>query len=439
MVFIQYANLLEMIFMIASVAVYLMPLQKREPIELRMILSLVLGGAIMIGPAVELPDTGSVRIILGLIGVSVLSVVVYHCAIIRKSAAFYVAIWAVVTAEFFMNLWHVLYNLMPWANQGTLGERIFGLVLFYMVGFAVVAVTIARRMPEKGKYYIGPRQMISAVIFWIVFEALDQMMRIVHLGRYNLMFYVVILIVQLYCVTLLFIQSELFKKSALEKELFTMNMLMKQQEAQYELTRENIDLINQKCHDLKHQVRALRGVADDESKERYLKELEQSVEIYGAIVKTGNDVLDTILTEKSLACQAKGIKINCVADGSKLEFVDSVDLYGILGNAVDNAMEAVGKFSNPHMRLIDIAIFARDRFLVINITNPVKEKITFKNGIPVSTKPHNGYHGYGLRSIRHSLERYDGTMYASVNNQTFELKMLIPLPSCTGEPLRELS
>lgn len=124
--------------------------------------------------------------------------------------------------------------------------------------------------------------MTSAVLFLVVFEMLDQMMRVVHFGRYNLMYYVVLLVVQLYCVSLLFIQSELFKKSALEKELFTMNMLMKQQEEQYEITRDNIDMINQKCHDLKHQVRALRGLADDESKERYLKELEQSVEIYGS-------------------------------------------------------------------------------------------------------------------------------------------------------------
>lgn len=242
------------------------------------------------------------------------------------------------------------------------------------------------------------------------------------------MYYVVLLVVQLYCVSLLFIQSELFKKSALEKELFTMNMLMKQQEEQYEITRDNIDMINQKCHDLKHQVRALRGLADDESKERYLKELEQSVEIYGAIVKTGNDVLDTILTEKSLSCQAKGIKINCIADGSKLEFVDPVDLYGILGNAVDNAMEAVEKISDARMRLIDIAIFTRDRFLVINITNPMTGQVKLKNGLPVSTKPHNGYHGYGMRSIRHSLGRYDGTMSVNVSDHTFELKMLLPLP-----------
>ena len=87
------------------------------------------------------------------------------------------------------------------------------------------------------------------------------MMRMVHLDVDDFMYYVVLLVVQLYCVSLLFIQSELFKKSALEKELFTMNILMKQQEAQYELTRDNIDMINRKCHDLKHQVQALRSVA----------------------------------------------------------------------------------------------------------------------------------------------------------------------------------
>lgn len=426
--FLPYANLLEQIFVVLSGLVYLLPLQKREPIELRLLSGLIMGGTLMVGPAMVLPQNGSTNFLLVVLDLVVMSFVVYYCATIKKSAAFYVAIWSLVTSQFFMNLWHVLYQLSPFRNNGSLAALLWGVLGFYAVGLAIVGLTTAKCMPEKGKYHIGPRQMISAVLFLAVFEMLDQMMRIVHFGRYNLMYYVVLLVVQLYCVSLLFIQSELFKKSALEKELFTMNMLMKQQEEQYEITRDNIDMINQKCHDLKHQVRALRGLADDESKERYLKELEQSVEIYGAIVKTGNDVLDTILTEKSLSCQAKGIKINCIADGSKLEFVDPVDLYGILGNAVDNAMEAVEKISDARMRLIDIAIFTRDRFLVINITNPMTGQVKLKNGLPVSTKPHNGYHGYGLRSIRHSLGRYDGTMSVNVSDHTFELKMLLPLP-----------
>lgn len=427
MEFLSYANLLEQFLVVFSGLVYLLPLQKREPMEVRMLAGLSLGGVCMIGPALVLPAMTGTEIFLVAWDLLVMSLVVYACAHIRKNAAVYLAIWSVITPQFFLNFWHILYNFSRKDSRNDLAYLLWVLG-FCAVGLLLVACTTARRMPENGRYYIGPRQMTAAVFFLLVFEMLDQMMQAEHFGRYNRMNYVVLLVVQFYCVSLLFIQSELFKKSALEKELFTMNMLMKQQEEQYELTRDNIDMINRKCHDLKHQVRALRGLADDESKERYLKELEQSVEIYGAIVKTGNDVLDTILTEKSLSCQAKGIKINCIADGSKLEFVDPVDLYGILGNAVDNAMEAVEKISDARMRLIDIAIFTRDRFLVINITNPMTGEVKLKNGLPVSTKPHNGYHGYGLRSIRHSLERYDGTMSVNVSDHTFELKMLLPLP-----------
>lgn len=429
MQYLSYANVMEAVFLMVAALMYMLPLRKKEPIERRFISGLLLGSMLLIGPALVLPQTAITALFLTLFSLLILPFIIYYCVAIRKSAAFYVAIWSVVTTQFFMNLWHVLYASLGLERQFGSETAIFLCIIgYYIVGYILVYLTIARRMPEKGKYYIGPRQMTSAILFLLAFEMLDQMMRVVHLGRDDFMYYVVLLVVQLYCVSLLFIQSELFKKSALEKELFTMNMLMKQQEAQYELTRDNIDMINRKCHDLKHQVQALRSVADDESKERYLKELEKSVEIYGAIVKTGNDVLDTILTEKSLACQAKGIKINCIADGSKLEFVDPVDLYGILGNAVDNAMEAVEKISEARMRLIDIAIFTRDRFLVINITNPVTGEVKMKNGLPTSTKPHNGYHGYGLRSIKHSLARYDGTMSVHVSEQTFELKMLLPLP-----------
>ena len=82
---------------------------------------------------------------------------------------------------------------------------------------------------------------------------------------------------------MLYMQTELFKKSALEKNL-TMNLLWQQQSKdQYQLTREKVDLINRKCHDLKHQVQALRMMGNDDVREKYSKELEQSVQIYDAI------------------------------------------------------------------------------------------------------------------------------------------------------------
>ena len=87
-------------------------------------------------------------------------------------------------------------------------------------------------------------------------------------------------------------------------------------------------------------------MGNDDVREKYLKELEQSVQIYDAMVKTGNEALDTLLTEKSLYCEAHGIKISCVVDGKSLAFLDPVDLYAILGNALDNAVEGVSGFSD---------------------------------------------------------------------------------------------
>ena len=76
------------------------------------------------------------------------------------------------------------------------------------------------------------------------------------------------------------------------------------------------------------------------------KKIEKSVQIYSAIVRTGNEILDTILTEKSLICENSGIHINCVADGSLLAFMNPVDLYTLFGNALDNAIEAVRKLES---------------------------------------------------------------------------------------------
>ena len=70
------------------------------------------------------------------------------------------------------------------------------------------------------------------------------------------------------------------------------------------------------------------------------------MQIYSAIVRTGNEILDTILTEKSLICENSGIHISCVADGSLLAFMNPVDLYTLFGNALDNAIEAVRKLES---------------------------------------------------------------------------------------------
>lgn len=414
--------------MVLAAWVYMHPLQKREPVERRMALSFAAMFAGVFLLEWFLGD-GFLEMALRQAGyLLLLTFAIHYCVPLRKSASVYVAIWALVTSQFVCSVWIAVQSIFR-AQLAAEWKQNLLLLFLYTAIYVLVYFTVAKKMPRAGVYDIGPRQMGSAVLFLVMMEFLTFMLLYARDRESWNMYYITIILAEFYCLSMLYVQTELFKKSVLEKELLTMNLLWQQQKDQYRLTRENIDLINRKCHDLKHQVKALRHMGDDDNKERYLRELEQSVQIYDAIVKTGNEVLDTILTEKSLYCEEQGIKISCVVDGNSLNFMDPVDLYAILGNALDNAIEEVGKIKDRKKRLIDVAVFTREKFLVIHISNPVEGDVQFKGGLPVTTKSDKGYHGFGLRSIRHNVQQYGGYMNVSVKNQSFILKMIIPLPN----------
>ena len=421
------SEVLQAFFTVFASVIYVYPLNKREPFHKRgtaVLVSLFFGVFLL---KYLMPETLTATFIQQCLFLAFLSGAAYACAVLRKSAAVYVAIWGLSTERFAYSLWIALWDIFPEIYRLEMLRSLL-LLLLYLLPYVLIFFTLARKMPKGGTYDIGPRQMSSAVLIWLIMEFLTLIL--IYTGgreQWGLVF-LAILLAQFYCLTVLYVQTELFKKSALEKELLTMNLLWQQQKEQYQLTRENIELINRTCHDLKHQIKALRMMGNDDSKEKYLKELEQSVQIYDAIVKTGNEVLDTILTEKSLFCEAHGIKINCVVDGDHLGFLDPVDLYAILGNALDNAIESVSGMEDQNKRLIDLAIFTREKFLVINISNPLEGKLTFRGGLPVTTKKDKGYHGYGLRSIRHNVQQYGGYMNVSAEHGIFILKMIIPLP-----------
>ena len=419
--------ILKAIFFAAAALVYLSPLKHRQPIAARGTVSLA-GVTAACGLALIWAQKGGWWYPAAvLVKLAAFSLAACFCTECRKRAALYVAVWAVITPGFGGMIGQVLvYYYGTWGTE-TIGDSILYL-LPGVVLYLIVNLTIARMMPVNGTYGIGPRQLSSALGLLAVFEILSYAVLSGDEAFWTAKLWIPVLLAQFYCVTMLYLQTELFKKSAMEKELEVLNLLWQKQKAQYQLARENIDLINRKCHDLKHQIAAIRGISDPEQREEYLSGIEQSIQIYDAVVQTGNEALDTILTEKSLYCKANGITINCVADGSRLSVLNTVDLYAILGNAVDNAIEGVSQIREAEKRLIDILIYNKDHFLVINIINPVGRELRFHDELPVSTKKDHGYHGYGLKSIRHYVQKYGGYMNISVKHSCFDLTLIIPLP-----------
>ncbi len=354
-----------------------------------------------------------------------LTVLMLHtCWDVSWSVAWHNMIWGISVWEVVIEGTSMLIFFRRMYRPEALGEEII-IIGFYILAYSLCALTISKWMPIGRKRHLGPRQMSLSVLLFAIINILSFHEGIggVSILPYEWGYFY---LTQMICIVVLYLVGELFKKSQLKQEKELLDFLYKTQQEQYKISRENIAIINQKSHDLKHQIRALRN-ADKEELDRYLGEIEESVGIYEAIVKTGNDVFDTILTEKSLYCQKHDIQVTCVADGSQLGFIDNIDLYAILGNAMDNAIEAVEKLEEKEKRQIDVMIYRQHNFLVMNIINPIPEQLTYEEGIPVTTKNDKLSHGFGLRSIRQILRKYEGFLNVSEEDGCFSLKMLIPI------------
>ena len=203
--------------------------------------------------------------------------------------------------------------------------------------------------------------------------------------------------------------------------------ILQMQYSNYQISQESIDLINQKYHDLKHQISALRYELNDEDKYGYLTQMEDEIRQYEAENKTGNKVLDTILTAKSLVCQNQGISMNVVADGTLLDFMSIMDLSALFGNALDNAIRGAASVADENERLIRVVICEQMGFALVKIENRYAGEVRFDGKDLITTKNNKDYHGYCVKSIRRTVEKYDGTVTIRTEDGWFLLSILFPV------------
>lgn len=226
---------------------------------------------------------------------------------------------------------------------------------------------------------------------------------------------------------LAFLFETLLHKAA-ELDLRVLQQMQEQERRQYQLSKETIDIINIKCHDMKHQIHNIRKAESIQSEA--LREIQHSISIYDSFVKTENEALDVILAEKGLYCQHHGISINCMIDGHRLDFMRDVDIYSLFGNILDNAIHSVLELSEDK-RCISLSVKARDRLLVINSHNYYEGEIKLKNGLPQSSRQDTGYHGFGVRSIQQTVNKYNGHVTFDTKDNIFDISIMFPLSDKT--------
>ena len=407
------------IALIVMISLFAAKLPKRSHIVLRGVVSV----AVCLALSQFYPNT---ELQFYLAVVPIWAAVWFCCDISKLDALF--CLCCGYTAQHFNSCFYSLLSLAGLEVNRSMPPKLTPLFLTVFILTAVVFYFVfARQISGKEGFYLTTaHSTLSIAVILLVVLILSSM-----IGQpgtqEGIHYYLFILLYDmLCCIVILWMQISHVKSSRLQREIDIQNHLMEEQKEQYEISRESIDIINQKCHDLKHQVLALRQLVDSSEAEQYLHEIGENIQIYDLTYKTGNEALDTVLTEKSLFCDAHEITLSCVADGERLQFISSMDIYLIFGNVLDNAIEHVITFGEAERRIISLSVWSEGGLLMIQAENPCEEDFHFTDGLPDSTKPKNGYHGFGLKSVRRTVEKYGGQMSVRMENKMFIIRISFP-------------
>lgn len=195
---------------------------------------------------------------------------------------------------------------------------------------------------------------------------------------------------------------------------------------QYQIFKGTVDYINIKFHDLKHQMDVL--YQKGEIKEKSYKNIKDDLNRYSAFINTGNEEIDIILTDFSMKCLSDNISFSAIADGKLLAGFDEMEVYNLLLNIFTNAYNYVVKIKEVENRYINFYIKNVHNFILIKEINYFHGELKLdENGLPKTSHKDKKNHGFGMKSMKAFVEKYQGQINVDIDSNEFVLTILIPL------------
>ena len=186
-------------------------------------------------------------------------------------------------------------------------------------------------------------------------------------------------------------------------------------------------------HDYRNHIQTMKAyLAMNEIKklENYLDELDTDLTTVDTVIKTGNVMIDAILNSKISLAKAKNIQVDAKAIVPRQLNMSEVDLSIIVGNLMDNAIEACEKQETDaggKGRFIRLYSGCRQGMLLLTVENSFNGELKLLQGnlFPATTKPDGEAHGIGLHNIRAAAERYRGGVSWEADENRFTLTVLL--------------
>jgi len=158
----------------------------------------------------------------------------------------------------------------------------------------------------------------------------------------------------------------------------------------------------------------------------YLNNLNQDLTTVDTVLKTGNIMVDAILNSKISLIKSKGISVSAKAMVPAVLSISEVDLCAMIGNLLDNAMEACMRQSEDSEKFIRIFLGTMKGQLYLSVYNSTGSDIR-KSGKNYISSKDSPSHGFGLMRVDRIADKYDGYVNRQNEEGVFATEVMLPL------------
>ena len=185
-------------------------------------------------------------------------------------------------------------------------------------------------------------------------------------------------------------------------------------------------------HEYKNNMIALHTLIEHNENDKALEFIDSmslSPSLDSDTLQTGNHVLDAVVSSKLWYARSRGIDVSIQAVYPDNYNIDNIDLCAIVGNLLDNAIEACSRMSSDASnRFITFSLLIKGKNLAISISNSY-EGVLRKDGDRFLTDKDQKYHGIGIRYVDSIVDKYKGHVLREYADGIFETYVMIPLIS----------
>lgn len=208
----------------------------------------------------------------------------------------------------------------------------------------------------------------------------------------------------------LYIMISLNQSNHTAEELKLKEQQLKHDIQYAETIRSQYQEIRQIRHDIKQHLDAISGLQLEgkiDAAQKYIAEISSGLEHIEMFMDVGSDFVNAILNSKLSIAKSMGIEVLC-SSSSDVGGINEYDLCNLIGNMLDNAIEAAKKTGDN--AVVEVSIHSDKYKLMITVSNSILQSVLNDNSKLKTTKSKSELHGFGVNSIRTIAEKYGGSV-----------------------------